>query len=288
MKTIGEALRETEVILRQTGSPTPRLDAEVLLSHCLNTDRLHFFTHPEQILDDKILADYDKAAKRRQKGEPVSYIIGRKEFWSLFFHVNSAVLIPRPDTEIIVEETLAVMAEQPQDHWTILETGTGSGAIAIALAAEQKNAKITATDISEGALHVARQNARENNVADRILFIQGDMLAPLEGRRFDIIVSNPPYISSHDFPLLPEGIRHYEPHLALMAGNNGTEFHRRLIEGSLSCLNPGGWLIMEMGTGQGETIQEYFAAAKCYEAVNIRRDYAGMERVIKGRRIKHG
>ena len=288
MKTIGEALRETEATFSKAGSPTPRLDAEVLLSHCLKTDRVRFFTHPEQIVDDKTLADYGDAIKKRQKGEPVSYIIGCKEFWSLFFHVNSAVMIPRPDTEIIVEETLMVMAEQPQDHWTILEVGTGSGAIAVSLASEQQNVNITATDISEMALHVARENAQRNNVADRIFFMQGDMLAPLHDQRFDMIISNPPYISCHDFLLLPEGIRHYEPHLALIAGNDGTEFHQQLIEEGLSYLNQGGWLIMEMGTGQGKTIQKYFEAAKCYESINIRCDYAGMERVIKGRRINHG
>ena len=288
MKTIGEALRETEATFRETGSPTPRLDAEVLLSHCLGLKRIRFFTHPEQVLDDKALTDYGDAAKRRQKGEPVSYIIGHKEFWSLSFHVNSAVMIPRPDTEIIVEETLAVMTEQPQDHWSILEIGTGSGAIAISLASEQKNANITATDISETALRVAGENARENNVAERILFIQGDMFAPLDDQRFDMIISNPPYISCHDFLSLPEGIRRYEPHLALIAGNEGTEFHRRLIGEGLSHLNQGGWLIMEMGTEQGKTIRKYFAAAGYYQDINIRCDYAGMERVIKGRRIKHG
>jgi len=288
MKTIGEVLRETEAMFGETGSPTPRLDAEVLLSHCLKTDRIRFFTHPEQVLDDKTLADYGDAIKRRQNGEPVSYIIGRKEFWSLFFHVNSHVLIPRPDTEIVVEETLAAMAAQPQDHWRILEIGTGSGAIAIALASEQKNAAITATDISEKALHVARENAQRNNVTDRIFFTQGDMFASLNDQQFDIIISNPPYISYHDFSLLPEGIRHYEPHLALIAGNDGTEFHQQLIKEGLSHLHQGGWLIMEMGTGQGKTIQKYFEAAKSYEGINIRCDYAGMERVIRGRRIKHG
>ena len=286
MKTISEALYETEAVLRETGSPTPRLDAEVLLSHCLKASRLLLFTHPEQILDDKILADYGKATKRRQKGEPVSYIIGRKEFWSLPFHVNSSVLIPRPDTEIAVEEALASMAKQQKDHWNILEIGTGSGAIAIALASEQKNAHITATDISEEALNVARENALKNNAADRILFVLGDMFAPFKEERFDMIISNPPYISCHDFPLLSEGIRHYEPHLALLAGNDGTEFHRRLIDEGLSFLNPGGWLIMEIGTEQGEAVREYFAAGAGYEKISTRRDYAGMDRVIKGRRTE--
>ena len=288
MKTIGEVLLKTEATLRKAGSPTPRLDAEVLLSHCLNTNRIRFFTHPEQILDDKTLADYGDAIKRRQNSEPVSYIIGRKEFWSLPFHVNSAVMIPRPDTEIIVEEALAAMTEQTQDHWNILEIGTGSGAIAIALASEQKNANITATDISDKALHVAKENAQKNNVADRIFFMQSDTFTSLNDRQFDMIISNPPYISYHDFSSLPEGIRHYEPHLALIAGNDGTEFHQRLVEEGLFYLNQGGWLIMEMGTGQGRSIQKYFEAAKCYEGINIRCDYAGMERVIKGRRIKYG
>lgn len=283
MRTTGGVLHEAVSVLGEAGSPTPRLDAEVLLAACLKIDRLHFFTHAEQGVEAEAGEVYSGWIKRRSRGEPVSYIIAVKEFWSLPFHVSPSVLIPRPETEVLVEEVLKVVAAPQEARWQVLEIGTGSGAIAVALATEKEDIQVTATDLSGEALAVAKDNAERNGVTDRIQFLQGNLFAPVTGQ-FDVIVSNPPYISRRDFDLLPPGIRDYEPTAALLAGPEGIEFHRELICRGASFLKRGGWLLMEMGEGQGEQIRRLFADDGGYEKADIRSDYGGMERVIKARR----
>jgi len=283
MTTIAEILREASFALEAAGSPTSRLDAEVLLSHCLKLDRLRFYTHSEQALSSEATEDYAKKIDRRKKGEPISYIVGVKEFWSLPFQVDPSVLIPRPETEVLVEEALVIMSERREPGWRVLEIGTGSGAVAVALASERRNIHVTATDLSGEALAVAKGNAERNGVEGRVLFLQGDLFEPVTGQ-YDMIVSNPPYISRHDFGLLPLGIKDYEPSRALLAGPEGIEFHRELIFKGASFLERGGWLLMEMGEGQGQNIRECFETQDGYEEVGIRSDYGGTERVIKARR----
>lgn len=281
--TIAGILHEAVSVLREAGSPTPRLDAEVLLAACLQIDRLQFYTHAEREVTPEAANVYSGWIQRRIKGEPVSYIIGIKEFWSLTFQVTPAVLIPRPETEVLVEEALAVMPERPGTAWRVLDIGTGSGALAVALAVERKDIQVIATDLSGEALAVAKGNAERNGVQDRVQFLLGDLLEAVTGQ-YDVIVSNPPYISRPDFDLLPPGIRDYEPTRALLAGPDGTEFHRALIGQGVTFLKHGGWLLMEMGDGQGEQIRQLFADHGGYEEVGIRSDYGGMERVIKARR----
>ncbi len=281
--TIAGVLHEAISVLGDAGSPTPRLDAEVLLAACLQIDRLCFFTHAEREIDAAAEQVFAGWIQRRIKGEPVSYIIGTKEFWSLPFQVTPAVLIPRPETEVLVEEALAVMPTRPGRVWQVLDVGTGSGAIAVALATECKDIQVTATDLSREALAVAKDNADRNGVTDRIAFLQGDLFAAVTGL-FDLIVSNPPYISRSDFDLLPPGIRNYEPAGALQAGEDGTEVHRKLIDGGMAFLNSGGWLIMEMGEDQGTKLRTYLNEHDGYDTVVIRNDYGGVERVIKARR----
>jgi release factor glutamine methyltransferase len=283
MMTIAEVLNEAVSVLGEAGSPTPRLDAEVLLAACLQIDRLHFYTHSEQSISMEAFEDYYGKIQRRSKGEPVSYLVGIKEFWSLPFQVSPCVLIPRPETEVLVEEVLNVILEPREEGWQVLEIGTGSGAIAVALTVERKDIQVTATDLSGEALAVAKENAERNGVHDRVQFRQGDFFAPVTGQ-YDAIVSNPPYISRRDFDLLPPGISDYEPTLALLAGSQGTEFHQELICQGASFLKRGGWLLMEMGDGQGEHIRGLFADHGGYEEADIRSDYGGMERVIKARR----
>jgi release factor glutamine methyltransferase len=283
MTTIAEILREASLALEAAGSPTSRLDAEVLLEYCLKVDRLHFYTHPEQALNSEAAEDYAKKIDRRKKGEPIAYIIGVKEFWSLPFQVGPSVLIPRPETEVLVEEALMVMRQRRPRGWRVLEIGTGSGAVAVALASERTDIRVTATDLSGGALAVAKCNAERNGVGDRVLFLQGDLFEPVTGR-YDVILSNPPYISSRDFELLPLGIRDYEPPDALLAGPEGIEFHRRLIFQGASFLKRGGWLLMEMGEEQGPGIERCFDAQGGYETAEVRSDYGGAERVVKARR----
>ena len=211
----------------------------------------------------------------RIKGEPVAYIIGEKEFWSLTFEVTPDVLIPRPDTEILVEEVLKLFG---REEVRILEIGTGNGAISVALASEREQVSITATDCSPEALAVAGRNALKNNVNKRISFLCGDLFEPVRGT-YDIIISNPPYLSEEEFNLLAPGVREYEPRRALVAGLDGTEFHRRLIQGARPFLAEDGWLAMELGAGQRGDLEKILHESDYCDIV-FHRDYAGIERVV--------
>lgn len=279
---IRDILRQAVANLKKSGSTSPRLDAEVLLVSYLNTDRLELYKTPEKPLGEEEILGFGKWLERRLNGEPVAYIIGAKEFWSLLFEVNREVLIPRPETEIIVEEALLASKKMMPPGLRILEIGVGSGAISVALARELPDAHLVATDISAGALALAYRNARTHGVADRIEFLCGDLLAPVVGT-FDLIVSNPPYISAEEFVQLPRGVREYEPRQALLTGEGGTAFHREIISGSEKHLRKGGWLLMEMGEGQKEDIEKMMKRTAAYEDIAVRLDYGGVERVIKAR-----
>ncbi|MDD4357872.1 MAG: peptide chain release factor N(5)-glutamine methyltransferase, partial [Smithellaceae bacterium] len=208
---------------------------------------------------------------------------GRKAFWSFTLEVNSDVLIPRPDTEVIVEETLTVFGAQPVDQPHILDIGTGSGAIALALAAEIPGAQITATDISGAALAVAKKNALSLGLDHYITFLCGDLFAPVRGT-FDLIVSNPPYIGAVEYETLPAGVRDFEPRLALFAGKSGFEFYENLVYQSKNYLKEKGWLLLEIGDKQSQEVRTIMEMSDFYDAISVRADYAGLSRVIKGRR----
>jgi release factor glutamine methyltransferase len=279
---IHDILRQAAAKLKISGSTSPRLDAEVLLTSYLGTDRLELYKAPEKPLGEEEIAGFRKWLERRLNGEPVAYIIGFKEFWSLLFEVNREVLIPRPETEILVEEALLAGKNMMRPALRILEIGVGSGAISVALARELPDARLSATDISAGALALANRNARTHGVADRIEFLCGDLLAPVVGT-FDLIVSNPPYISAEEFAQLPRGVREYEPRQALLAGEQGTACHRAIIAASKQHLRKAGWLLMEMGAGQKEIVTELIEKSECFEYIEARRDYGGVERIIKAR-----
>ncbi len=225
MTNIRTILQRAARDLKFSGSPSPRLDAELLLMHFLKIDRLQLCTHPERELTEEDAAAFVQRVERRNLGEPVAYIIGEKEFWSLRFEVGREVLIPRPETECLVEEVLRFY-RPPGEDLRILDIGTGSGAIGVVLARELPAARVGATDISAGALSVARRNALAHGVAGRVDFFQGDLLAAVPGD-FDIICSNPPYIPDVQYGLLPAGIRDYEPRGALIAGPDGIAFGTR-------------------------------------------------------------
>lgn len=279
---IRDILRQAVANLKKSGSTSPRLDAEVLLASYLNADCLELYKAPEKPLGEEEILGFGKWLERRLNGEPVAYIIGAKEFWSLLFEVNREVLIPRPETEILVEEALQASKKMMPPGLRILEIGVGSGAISVALARELPDACLVATDISAGALSLARRNARTHGVADRIEFLCGDLFAPVVGT-FHLIVSNPPYISAEEFVQLPRGVREYEPRQALLTGEGGTAFHREIISGSKKHLRKGGWLLMEMGEGQKEDIEKMLKRTEAYEDIAVRLDYGGVERVIKAR-----
>ncbi len=277
-------LKEAATALESRGLTNPRLDAEVLLSSYLKKDRTSLLTHPEQSLTEKELEKFRQLVERRKHGEPVAYITGRKEFWSLLFEVNNHVLIPRPETEILVEEVLKVCSRMEERNPRILEIGTGSGAISVALASELKNANITATDSSPEAVAAASRNAEKNGVAENISFLVGDLFELVSGK-FDIIVSNPPYISQEGYDHLPLQVRGFEPESALLAGTEGTEFHREIIQGGAIYLKKGGWLFMEIGSEQKDQVENMLKESHLYDNIAFRDDYAGITRVAVARRV---
>jgi len=282
--TVHEVIHQTTRKLEAAGIPSPRLDAEVLLAFCLGCDRIDFIKNPQRHLSDEQLAVYERMVARRLRFEPVAYITGVKAFWSFTLEVNPDVLIPRPDTEVIVEEALAVCRAAAPRRPRILDIGTGSGAIALALAKELPEARITATDISPAALAVAQKNARLLGLSDSIIFQVSDLFEQIQGT-FDMIVSNPPYIGAAEYETLEEGVRNFEPKPALLAGQTGVEFYEKLIYQARSYLNDNGWLLLEIGARQSESVQAIMKAGdRFYSHIDVRTDYAGLSRVIKGRR----
>jgi release factor glutamine methyltransferase len=263
---------------------TPRLDAEVLLTHVLQTDRTGLYLAPYRLVSDREKSLLEKLLSRRIQGEPVSYLIGRKEFWSLRFKITPEVMIPRPQTETLVETALQIFPPESAPH--ILELGTGSGAIAVALATELPGASILATDISSQALSVARDNASAHGVTS-ISFLEGDLYKPLrdEKKTFDLIISNPPYISSADIPRLPGGIRDYEPHSALDGGSDGLDFYRRIIAGAHRFLKPGGWLLLEVGDKQSRDVSALISRTGHFSSPGTAKDLLGIERVVKAAKV---
>jgi release factor glutamine methyltransferase len=283
MTDIRTILLQTTRDLTACGSPSSRLDAEVLLMHFLRTDRLQLCAHPERNLTEGEAAGFARWVERRRRGEPVAYIVGEKEFWSLILQVNHEVLIPRPETECLIEEVLERYGREA-GGLRIIDIGTGSGAIGIALAREMPAARVVATDISRGALEVAGRNAVIHGVAGRVEFLHGDLFASASGT-FDLIVSNPPYIPDEDYLRLPAGIREFEPRQALIAGPDGTAFHREIIRGGTRRLKAGGWIFLEIGEGQKELVEALFREEGIYDTIRFRRDYGGIERVaVAGRR----
>jgi release factor glutamine methyltransferase len=286
MTDIRTLLHRTTREFTAGGSPSPRLDAEVLLMHFLKTDRLQLCMHPETELSEEACAGFSLWIERRRRGEPVAYITGQKEFWSLLFEVNRDVLIPRPETECLVEEVLKCYSREA-GHPRIIDIGTGSGAIAVVLASEIPSARMAATDISRGALDVARRNAERHGAAGRIEFLEGDLFASAVGE-FDVIVSNPPYIPDDVYSLLPEGIQAFEPREALIAGPDGAGFHRKIIREGASRLKPGGRIFLEIGEGQQGLVDSLFRDEGCYTDVCFRKDYGGMDRVASARKKSEG
>lgn len=280
---LADILNKIEDQLKKCHISTPRLDAEVLVGFYTNRDRSALYRNGDYRPTDKELEDLDTGVARRIKGEPIAYITGKKEFFSLEYEVNHHVLIPRPETEILVEEVLGLISNKTLLRGKVLEIGTGSGAISIALATELTQFHFFAVDISQEALTIAKRNAQKHGVAGRIFFFCGNLFEPVS-EQFDIIISNPPYISNEEFNGISHEIRNYEPREALIAGPEGTEFHQKLIKNGSSHLRKEGWLIMEMGNGQWKSIERLLRESQKYDYIGFRYDYAGIERVAKARR----
>lgn len=274
-------LNQTTEFLTLHNVETPRLDAEVLLAYALKTTKTGIYLSLHKYVTAQKRAHLQELTGRRVKGEPVAYLVGRKEFWSLTFEVSPAVMIPRPQTETLVEEALKVLAAESSS--SVLEIGTGSGAISIALATELPKVSVIATDISSHALAVAKRNAAANRVLDRITFVEGDLFAAVKarGKGFDLAISNPPYIPTEAIPLLPAGIRDYEPRIALDGGRDGLELYRRLVEQAHAHLKPGGCLLLEVGHGQSMEVCTIIARTGVFALPETLRDLSDIERAVK-------
>jgi release factor glutamine methyltransferase len=280
--TIAEAISAAETLLAAQNIENARLDAEVLLGHVLGRNRAWIITHNPDAFDEQFRLPYEDVIERRRRREPMQYITGIQEFWGLPFRVTPDVLIPRPETELIVEQ--AVQRLSYLDAPLMIDLCTGSGCVAVSIARSIPQARIFATDRSAAALAVARENARGNGVADRIRFVEGDLFGPFEeldlDNRVHIITANPPYVRDSERPDLQPEVRDFEPGLALFAGPWGTEIAERIISDAPNYLRPGGSLIVEMGVGQAVTLRHAAERAEAFSQIDVLKDLAGIERVI--------
>jgi len=276
--TVLKVLQWTAGYLQQAGVENGRLDGELLLAAALGLDRVGLYLNHDRPMAPAELEGFREFVKRRARREPLQYILGRTEFWSLPFKVTPAVLIPRADTEILVEEAL----EKAGGASAILDVGTGSGAIAVALAHELPAAQVVAVDCSAEALAVARENAVMNGVDGRISFREGDLFA-LETGEYDLILSNPPYIPAADIPALMPEVRDHEPRGALVGGEDGLEAYRALARQAPTLLKDKGWLLVEVGIGQAEAVAALLETAG-FMHISVRSDYAGISRVVGGQK----
>jgi release factor glutamine methyltransferase len=281
--SVGRLLLWTADFLKKRGSESPRLDAEVLLAHVLEWERMRLYTHYEEEVSAAPRAAYRELVRRRAEGSPVAYLVGRKEFFSLTLEVSPAVLIPRPDTETVVVEFLERLKDKSQVR--AVDVGTGSGAIALACAKRHKSVRMIATDISAEALSVAARNAQNLELTPGIEFRHGDLLVPVDREEpFDAILSNPPYIPSGEIGQLEPGVRDFEPHLALDGGADGLRVVARLIEQAVPLLKPGGHLIIEIGTAQEAPVRALIQAQSEFELAPTIRDAANHPRVVRATR----
>ncbi len=281
--TLAEALYQAAQKLTGAGISTARLDAELLLSHVLQKNRTWLFTHAHDDLDSKSEDFFQELIDRRAGREPLQYILGKQEFRGLEFRVMPDVLIPRPETELLVEAAIGSLKASSRP--TIIDLCTGSGCVAVSLAKELRSPRIFAADLSERALAVARENARIHGVTENIRFFEGDLFQPLEELdihgQVDIITANPPYIETAALSSLQPEVRDFEPELALIAGAEGTEVHRQIIRQAPSFLRKDGTLIMEMGIGQADKLIALAHATGAYAKPEVVKDLAGIDRVIK-------
>ncbi len=258
---------------------SPRLEAEILLVHILECSRVFLLAHPETPMTSVQCGHYAEVLARRSRGEPLPYITGHMEFYGLDFAVTPDVLIPRPETEGLVEGTLAWL--RSHENGVVVDVGTGSGCIVVTLAAKMPTARYIATDISASALEVARANAHQHQVTESIAFLQADLLSPLLGAAgIDVIVSNPPYIAEREWDELSISVRR-EPRVALTAGLDGLDAIRALLRQAHQALRPGGLLLVEIGEKQGNAVQALARAAFPEARVEVLQDLAGKDRVLK-------
>ncbi|HXP08358.1 MAG TPA: peptide chain release factor N(5)-glutamine methyltransferase [Acidobacteriaceae bacterium] len=272
----GAALEAARARLAAT-SKNPRRDAGLLLAHVLGCDQTALLTHPERLLSAAELQQFDRLVERRLASEPMQYLTGEQEFFGLSFEVSPAVLIPRPETEHLVEAVLHRFGREEEVR--IVDVGTGSGAIAVSLAHAMPRSRVTAVDLLPSALDVARRNAERHGVIDQLVLLPSDLLAEVEGTDFDAVVANPPYIATAE--VLEPQVANYEPHSALYAGPTGLEVYERLIPQAARVLKPGGWLMLEIGYGQSSALKNLMHG---WAGVTLVNDLQGIPRVVLGQK----
>ncbi|BBO34512.1 peptide chain release factor N(5)-glutamine methyltransferase [Lacipirellula parvula] len=314
--TIGRLLNWTTDFLKEKGAESPRLDAEVLLAHVRGCKRIELYTSFEQPASDELRAKFRELVKERAAGKPVAYLVGHREFFSLPFTVTPDVLIPRPETELLIVRALDIAKPQPRVNdpperdsndvapnppapnppapkptpppakpIAVADVGTGSGIIAVTLAKHLPSATLTMIDVSPAALAVAQKNAERNGVSDRITAVESDLFAALPAeQKFDLIASNPPYITSAEMQELAVDVRRYEPTLALDGGPEGTTVIERLIGQAAERLRPGGWLLMEISPTIVERVEQLLEADSRLQREPTQKDIAGLARVVQARR----
>jgi release factor glutamine methyltransferase len=278
-----DALSQAIELLKEN-TANPRQEAEWLLSFLLDSDRSHLLAHYRDDLNDSVLSNFFSQVRQRIQGKPLQFIVGRQEFRALEFEVSRDVLIPRPETELVVEEVLYYV--RALDQPTLVDLGTGSGCIAVALAVELPQARVFALDLSQPALEIARRNAARHKVADRIQFLQGNLLDPMTPiqlqETIDCIASNPPYVSERDFPHLQREVREWEPKLALVAGD-GLSIYHQILPQALRFLRTGGYLVVEIGFNMRDAVCGLFDDG--WRIVKVKEDLSGIPRVVVGQKL---
>ena len=284
--TIGRILKWTEQYFEQKGVESPRLDAEVLLSHLLKKQRIYLYVHFDEPLQAEELAAYREMIKKRVAHVPVAYILGEKEFMGLTFQVTADTLVPRPDTEILVQAAVDALKGMPPEAHRFADIGTGSGAICLSVLHFTENTEADTVDISSGARAVAEQNAAALGLTERITFHTGDLLEPIKDKTYTAILSNPPYIPQADIETLAPEVRCKEPMTALCGGADGLDFYRRLCAEAPDMLLAGGFMAFEVGIHQAETVANLAKEHPLIERTEIIKDYAGIDRVVVAWRKK--
>jgi release factor glutamine methyltransferase len=296
--TVGRLLTWTTDFLKGKGADSPRLDAEVLLAHARGCKRIELYTAFEEEPAEAVRTTFRELVGRRAKGTPVAYLVGRREFFSLNFEVTPDVLIPRPETESLVVRAID-LAKQPSPQSSnesasqgtgrgnirIADVGTGSGIIAVTMAKQVEKSQVTAIDVSPAAIEVAKRNAEKHGVADRVQFVESDLFSKVAvDKKFDLVLSNPPYVASEEMTTLQADVRDHEPHLALDGGKLGTEIIERLIPQAAERLNPGGWLLIEVGAENARRVEELVRGNPSFELAETIKDIANLPRVVQAKR----
>jgi release factor glutamine methyltransferase len=262
----------------QNEVPSPRLNAELLMMFVLGCDRAYLFAHPERLLNPGECGQYDEVTRERARGCPTQYITGHQEFWGLDLIVSPSVLIPRPETEHVVETVLELVKQRdPLEKLMLVDVGTGSGCLALALATELPRAEIHACDISEDALEIARINAARLRLGHRVLFRHSDLLSIYSGEQFDFVVCNPPYVGESEADKVQKQVREFEPKMAVFCGQEGLDIYKRLIPQAHAALKPGGWLVTEIGFSTEEKVK---ALLDGWTEIQTTPDLQGIPRVV--------